>query len=107
MTTQSDAFQWRLFNVLLRLLGLGATFAGLVATITLGFGVPAPYGTEPVASWAMILSGGLVTALGLSFLMNPAFRPDLGDTRVVSNPFRVWGQPRRRTWWTGDPTSGR
>ncbi len=102
MPPDTDPSQWRVFNVLLRLLGLGATFAGLVATTSFGFGIPAPFGQDPVTSWPTVIAGGLVTLLGLGFLMMPAFRPDLGDTRVVRNPFRVWSEPSRRTWWTGD-----
>ena len=106
MTLSSNLSQWRIFNILLRLLGFGAGFAGSVATVMFGFGIPAPYGTTPVTQWPTVIAGGLVTLLGLGFLMMPAFRPDLGDTRVVSNPFRVPSEPRRRTWWTGDPIEG-
>jgi hypothetical protein len=97
-----DPTQWRIFNVLLRLLGLGATFSGVVATVTIGFGVPAPYGQTPVTNWPTVVAGLVVSLLGLGFLMIPAFRPDLGDTTVVRNPFRAWSDPKRRTWWTGD-----
>lgn len=97
-----DPFYWRAFNILLRLLGLGATFAGLVAVITFGLGLPTLDDAPPALNWPSILSGGLVALLGLGFLMNPAFRPDMGDTRVVSNPFRALMGPRRRSWWTGD-----
>ena len=105
MSLSADPTQWRIFNVLLRLLGFGATFAGAVATMTFGFGIPAPYGTTPVTQWPTVIAGGVVTLLGLGFLMMPAFRPDLGDTRVVANPFRVWSEPRRRSWWTGSPVA--
>jgi hypothetical protein len=101
----SDPTQWRIFNVLIRLLGLGASFAGLVAAVGFGVGIPAAEEAQPVISWPALLSGGLVTLLGLGFLMIPAFRPDLGDTRVVSNPFRSLMGPRRRSWWTGDPVT--
>jgi len=98
-----DSSQWRVFNVLLRLLGLGATFSGVVAIVTIGFGIPAPYGEDPVTSWPTVAGGTLVTLLGLGFLMIPAFRPDQGDITVVRNPFRTWSEPKHRTWWTGDP----
>ena len=101
----TDPSQWRTFNILLRLLGLGATLSGLVAMVTFGLGLPAPVDAQAVLNWPSILSGGLVALLGLGFLMNPAFRPDLGDTRVVSNPFRAFSGPRRRTWWTGNPVT--
>jgi hypothetical protein len=100
----ADASQWRIFNVLLRFLGFGATFAGTTAVLSFGLGIPAPRGEIPSVSVPAILTGGLVTALGLGFLLLPPFRPDLGDTKVVGNPFRALNQPRRRSWWTGDPT---
>lgn len=106
MPNSPDATQWRLFNILLRLLGLGATFAGAVATTTFGLGIPAPEGMAPVTHWPTLIAGGLVALLGLGFLMMPAFRPDLGDTRIVPNPFRAMSAPKRRTWWTGDPVTG-
>lgn len=105
MPLSPDPSHWRVFNVLLRLLGFGASFAGAVATTTFGFGIPAPYETTPVTHWPTVIAGGLVTLLGLGFLMMPPFRPDLGDTRVVSNPFRALVEPRRRSWWTGDPVA--
>ena len=98
----TDPSQWRVFNVLLRLLCIGATFAVLVAVIAFGLGLPAAEGSSPSISWPSLLSGGLVALLGLGFLMIPAFRPDQGDTRVVSNPYRMWSQRARRSWWTGD-----
>lgn len=103
--SSADPTQWRIFNVLLRLLGLGATFSGAVTTVTMGFGIPAPYAQASVTSWPTVIAGSVVTLLGLGFLMIPAFRPDLGDTTVVRNPFRSWTDPKRRTWWTGDAIS--
>jgi hypothetical protein len=100
-----DPTQWRIFNVLLRLLGLGATFSGVVTTLTMGFGIPAPSGQAPATSWPTVIAGIVVTLLGLGFLMIPAYRPDQGDTTVVRNPFRSWTEPKRRTWWTGDTIS--
>jgi hypothetical protein len=100
----ADASQWRIFNVLLRLLGFGATFAGAAAVTSFGLGIPAPPGEAHPVSVPAILTGGLVTVLGLGFLLLPPFRPDLGDTKVVGNPFRTLNQPRRRSWWTGDPS---
>lgn len=97
-----DPSQWRVFNVLLRLLGIGATFAGLVAVTTFGLGLPAPEGQSPAVSWPSLLTGALVTLIGLGFLMIPPFRPDQGDTKVVSNPVRGWSSSPRRSWWTGD-----
>jgi hypothetical protein len=102
---RTDPSQWRVFNVLLRLLGIGATFSGLVALTTFGLGLPAPEGQSPAASWPSLLAGALVTLVGLGFLMIPPFRPDQGDTKVVSNPVRAWSGSPRRSWWTGDHLS--
>jgi len=99
----TDPFQWRLFNVLLRLLGIGATFAGLVTAATFGLGLPVPEEPPPSVHWPSLLAGGLVSLLGLGFLMIPAFRPDQGDTRVVMSRWRAWNRHSRRSWWTGDP----
>jgi hypothetical protein len=101
----SDPAQWRIFNILLRLLGIGATFAGSVAVISFGLGLPAPPEATRVLNWPSIVTGGMVALLGLGFLMNPAFRPDLGDTHAVPNLFRGQRRGQRRTWWTGDPVT--
>lgn len=94
--TESDPFTWRTFNVLMRLLGFGATFAGTAVATTFGLGAA---GLQPIA----LAAGGLVALLGLGFLMVPPFRPDQGDTTLVVNPFRALAAPSRRRWWTGDP----
>jgi hypothetical protein len=99
-----DPSLWRLFNVHLRLLGLGATFAGSIAFITFGLGIPPLPGQEPVRSIPSLLAGGLVALLGLGFLMLRPYRPDLGDTGVPFNPYRPSGE--RRRWWTGDRIPG-
>lgn len=91
---------WRLFNIQLRLLGLGATFAGSIAFVTFGLGIPPAAGHEPARSIASLLAGGMVALLGLGFLMLRPFRPDLGDTGLPFNPYRATGE--RRRWWTGD-----
>ncbi|HXW96742.1 MAG TPA: hypothetical protein VEI47_04090 [Gemmatimonadales bacterium] len=98
----TDASQWRIFNVLRRLLGIGATFAGTVAAISFGLGLPSTDGELPARNWPSLLTGTLVALIGLSFLLMPPFRPDLGDTRVFANPLRDWAKPRVRRWWTGD-----
>jgi hypothetical protein len=95
-----DSVYWRMFNVLLRLLGLGATFAGSVVVVTFGFDMPAPPGMEPRVSWGSLATGILLLLIGLGFLMLPPFRPDMGDTGPLVGLLR----PRRgRRWWTGDP----
>jgi hypothetical protein len=98
----TDPTQWRIFNVLLRLLGIGATFAGLVAATTVGLGIPPVEGSTAAINWPALLSSALVTLLGLGFLMIPPFRPDQGDTKVVTNPFKPLGGHAGRSWWTGD-----
>jgi len=100
----SDPSLWRLFNIHLRLLGIGATFAGTIAVVTFGLGLPPVAGQEPVRSIPVLLGGGLVTLLGLGFLMLRPYRPDLGDTGLPFNPYRRSGD--RRRWWTGDRIGG-
>jgi hypothetical protein len=100
--TSSDPFYWRTFNVLMRLLGIGATFAGVIVATTFGLGIPALAGVEPMIDYRSLVAGALVALLGLGFLMLPPFRPDLGDTTLVVNPFRALTGPNRRHWWTGD-----
>ncbi len=70
-----------------------------VRHIPAGFGYP-PIGGQPSElNWPGLLTGGLVALLGLGFLMNAPFRPDLGDIGLPINPLR----PRAgRSWWTGD-----
>ncbi len=97
----ADPGHWRLFNVMLRLLGLGATFSGAIAFVTVGLGIPALGGGEPVRNLAGLFSGGFLGLLGLGFLMLKPYRPDLGDEGAPFNPFRPAPRPRR--WWTGDP----
>jgi len=98
----TDPSNWRIFNVLLRLLGIGAAFAGLVAVTTFGLGLPAPEGESIVVSWPSLVTGGLVTLIGLGFLMLPPFRPDQGDTKFMGNPVTPGAGSPRRFWWTGD-----
>ena len=99
-----DPFYWRSFNILLRLLGLGATFSGAVTMVTVGLGLPPIEGQEPVRSVTGLIAGATVGLLGLGFLMPKPFRPDLGDTGLPLNPFRAAAVKRR--WWTGDPAGG-
>lgn len=100
----ADPSIWRLFNIQLRLLGIGATFAGSIAFITFGLGIPALAGQEPVRSIPALIAGGLLALLGLAFLMLRPYRPDLGDTGLPFNPYRPSGG--RRKWWTGDRVAG-
>lgn len=100
MNPTEDPFYWRTFNILLRLLGIGATFGGSVVLVVFGLGYPAPPGVEQRISWGSIASGALLLLLGLGFLLLPPFRPDHGDTGPVVNLLRP---QRGRGWWTGEP----
>lgn len=95
-----DPTLWKAFNVQLRLLGIGALFAGVVTFVTYGLGWPAIPGEPASPSPIALIGGGFITLLGLGFLMLKPYRPDLGDRGLPLNPFRP-AIPRR--WWTGDP----
>ena len=95
----TDPFHWRAFNVMLRLLGIGATFSGVIAFVTVGLGLPPMGDGPPLRNTAGLLSGGFLGLLGLGFLMLKPFRPDLGDVGAPLSPLRTV-QGRRR-WWTG------
>lgn len=98
--TQPDPFYWRAFNILLRLLGVGATFAGSVVLVVFGLGYPPPQGIEQQTSWGAIVSGSFLLLIGLGFLVLPPYRPDRGDVGPVVNLLR----PKQgRGWWTGEP----
>lgn len=98
--TQPDPFYWRTFNILLRLLGIGATFGGSVVLVVFGLGYPPPPEVERHVSWGSIVSGAFLLLLGLGFLMLPPYRPDRGDGGPVVNLLRP---QRGRGWWTGEP----
>ena len=95
-----DPFYWRVFNVLLRLLGLGATFAGGMVVMLFGLGYPPAPDTSQQLSWGALVTGGLLLSAGLGFLLLPPYRPDLGDSGPLVSYFR--GSTGRR-WWTGEP----
>ena len=95
-----DPFYWRAFNILLRLLGIGATVAGSVVALVFGLGIPAPPGVVRQTSWGALIPGVLLLLIGLGFLMLPPYRPDRRDSGPVVSLLRP---QRRRGWWTGDP----
>lgn len=100
MSTPADPTHWRAFNVMLRLLGIGAAFSGVIAFVTVGLGLPPMGDSPPVRNTAGLLSGGLLGLLGFGLLLLKPFRPDLGDSGPPLSPFRtITG---RRHWWTGD-----
>ena len=95
-----DPFYWRTFNVLLRLLGVGATFGGTVVVVVFGLGIPAVPGIARAISWAALVPGVILLLLGLGFLMLPPYRPDLGDRGPLVSLLRP---QRGKSWWTGEP----
>ena len=98
---------WRMFNVLVRVLGLAALLSGAVFTV---LGImrllqPAALQTEGDPALVLLLVGLLVLAVGAAILRAPPFRPDMGDVSWRFDPF---GSKERRSgglkrsWWTGD-----
>jgi hypothetical protein len=105
--TSWGAGYWRVFNVLVRVLGLVAVVSGAVFTVLglmriLQLGFLRSEGSPPLV---ILLVGLLVGALGLAILRGPPYRPDLGDVSWRFDPF---GAKTRQTtspgrlWWTGD-----
>lgn len=96
----TDPSHWRVLNVMLRLMGIGATFSAVIAFVTVGLGLP-PLGGQPaVRNTAGLVSGAILGLLGIGFLMLKPYRPDLGDSGPPLSPFRAARGQRR--WWTGD-----
>jgi hypothetical protein len=98
---------WRVYNVLVRALGMAALAAGIgfigwgaVLIPRLGFRVSE--GGPPIV---LLLAGLLAAGLGATILGTPTYRPDLGDAAWNFDPF---GKKSRqsatagRSWWTGD-----
>lgn len=94
-----DPFYWRAFNILLRLLGVGATFGGTVVVVVFGLGIPAVPGMVQAISWAALVPGAILLLLGLGFLLLPPYRPDQGDCGPLVSLLRP---QRGRSWWTGE-----
>ena len=104
----SGAGYWRVFNVLVRALGLVALVSGAVFTVMgvlriLQLGLLRSEGSPPLI---ILLVGLIVAWLGVSILRAPTYRPDLGDASWRFEPF---GAKRSgsagRSWWTGDRQS--
>jgi hypothetical protein len=71
------------------------------ATIELE-GVPS---AAPGPKLLILLVGMVVLAIGLAILRAQPYRPDLGDSSYLADPFGARAQralPQRRSWWTGD-----
>jgi hypothetical protein len=98
---------WRVYNVLVRVLGAsalasGSGFVGWGATRIAMMGLEQPEGQPGV----ILVAAGLLSAgLGAAILRTPAYRPDLGDHALDFDPY---GRRTRataatpRSWWTGD-----
>jgi hypothetical protein len=98
---------WRVFNILVRALGLVALLCGIVYIV---------WGTvrmlqmdfiqrEAASSLAILPVGLLVAALGAAIIRAPTYRPDLGDVSLRFDPLGAktrQSSPSKRSWWTGD-----
>jgi hypothetical protein len=105
-------WHWRLFNVLRRLLGIGAIVNGAVfvawglallarprSTVAMN-GVLA---TAASANLLVLLVGATALALGAVIVRARSYRPDLGDASWLLEPQTAHAEKREgRTWWTGD-----
>jgi hypothetical protein len=106
----SGAAYWRVFNVLVRALGLVALGSGALFTVLgiiriLQQGLLTSEGSPPLI---ILLVGLILCWLGASILQAPAYRPDLGDASWKFEPFRGKAKrpaSQRRSWWTGDRAS--
>jgi hypothetical protein len=99
---------WRVFNVLVRTLGLVALTAG-AGFILWGAGrmLQLEFIRMEQATALIILPVGLlVAALGAAILRAPTYRPDLGDMIWQFDPSGSKSRraaSSRRSWWTGEP----
>jgi uncharacterized membrane protein len=103
---------WRVFNVLVRVLGLTTLAFGVVfiAWGTLRLLHVDFISAESEVSLAILPIGLLVAAIGWAIVRTPAYRPDLGDVSWGFDPLgtkitRAAGA--KRSWWTGEPVTGR
>ena len=98
---------WRVFNILVRTLGLVAVVGGAVFTVLgvmriLQLGLLQTEGSPPLV---LLIIGLVVAWLGVAILRAPTYRPDLGDVSWRFDPPGA-KTPRsgaaKRSWWTGD-----
>jgi hypothetical protein len=107
----TDAVHWRAFNISCRLVGVAFLLAGLMFSIsallaTATDPVPSPVTVAQSHSPVVAVIVGLIVAVlgGLLLIVRP-FRPDLGETSVLVEPFVARRQQRigrARSWWTGE-----
>jgi hypothetical protein len=96
---------WRVYNVLVRVLGVSAVISGTGfvvwgATRLLKLGLEQSMGQPGVI---LMAAGFLSAGLGAAIVATPAFRPDLGDHAVEFDPYgSKTRKVERRAWWTGD-----
>jgi hypothetical protein len=105
--TSWGIWYWRVFNVLVRALGLVAFLSGAVFTV-LGAVRILQLGllrTEGAPGLVTLSVGLLIAALGAGILGAPTYRPDQGDVPWRFDPFGKarLSSPSKRSWWTGDP----
>jgi hypothetical protein len=98
---------WRVYNVLVRALGMaallaGCAFVGWGSLVLLRVGLAPLFGMPGVV---LLMAGLLAVGLGGTILGTPTYRPDLGDAAWDFDPF---GKKSRklaggsRSWWTGE-----
>jgi hypothetical protein len=98
---------WRVYNVLVRALGLAALVFGLGfivwgAARLMRLGLEADAGAPGVI---LVFAGIVAAALGATIIGTPTYRPDLGDPAWDFDPFGAKARKApagRRSWWTGD-----
>jgi hypothetical protein len=99
---------WRVFNILVRDLGLASVIggAGFIIWGTLRMLEREFITIEGAVSIAILPVGLLVGAIGWAILRAPSYRPDLGDALWGFDPFgdKLRGSSRaERSWWSGEP----
>ena len=105
--TSWETSYWRVFNILVRVLGLVALVSGVAFTM-LGAARILEQGlllNAGAPGLVILLVGLLAGALGAAILRVPAYRPDLGDVSWRFDPFGAktrQSASARRSWWTGE-----
>jgi hypothetical protein len=99
---------WRVFNILVRDLGLAALLSGggYIVWGTMRMLQREFITIEAAASLVILPVGLLVAAIGWAILRAPTYRPDLGDALWQFDPFGAKARrslPSKRSWWTGEP----